>query len=265
MKVINRIKTYLVAAPVFTVLLLSAPSGFCADENGTQIGTVVAVKQSGWANRMNESVKRTIAKGDIVYAGDIIDVKYGNFVQIALKGNPDNIIHVEGNSLIQMFADGPTNVELSKGKVYAMLDNLGSANGFKISTPTAIASVRGTYYQVKTDGVATQAITYQGNVRVGGRHQDGEGTRGEVSVLAAQMTEVNGFSRVPKDPVVISESEFEEINDVIRILETPKPMLDYQEALKASKSEAPVESGSKLVKSGDEDDSEQEQGSQVVY
>lgn len=264
MRYINRIKIYIVATPLFGMLLFSSPASY-AQENGPSIGTVVAVKQSGWANRLNENVKRTIVKGDEVYAGDIIDVKYGNFVQIALNGNTDNIIHVEGNSLVQLFADGSTNVELSKGKVYAMLDNLGAANGFKISTPTAIASVRGTYYQVKTDGVSTQAITYQGSVRMSGRHVDGQPARGEKAILAAQISDVSGFSRVPKDAMVISEAEFQEINDVINTLETPKPLLDYKEALKQSKSEEPVESGSKLVKNGDDDESEKAGGSQVVF
>ena len=48
-----------------------------------KVGTIKSVRHSGWASSMNDSVKKTIQVGDALYEGDILDVKYANYVQIA--------------------------------------------------------------------------------------------------------------------------------------------------------------------------------------
>ncbi len=205
-----------------------------ANENDV-VGTVIAVKQSGWANRVNDSVKRTVAAGEKIYSGDILEVKRDNYVQIALDIDKENIIHIDQNSTVQIFSDGPADVQLSKGTVFALLDNLAPGQGFKIATPTAVGSVRGTYYKIETDGLKTLATTYQGLVNIAGLKADGSAASvGSVNVAPARTTELIGYDASPNKPREINRLEYEAINDVIRLTQanTPHKVLSYEEALK---------------------------------
>ncbi|MFT5206927.1 MAG: hypothetical protein ACI9CF_000670 [Candidatus Omnitrophota bacterium] len=199
------------------------------------IGTVVAVKKSGWATRVNGSVKRTVAPGEKIMNGDRLEVKRGNYVQIALDIDRENIIHIDQSSTVQLFSDGEADIQLSKGSVFAMLDNLPPGQGFKIATPTAVGSVRGTYYKIETDGLKTLATTYQGLVNVAGLNANGDvSATSSVDVAPARITELVGFDATPNKPKQINRLEFEAINDIIRLTQenTPQKILSYEEALR---------------------------------
>lgn len=222
----------LVTLTALTASVLGIQSAYAQE---AAIGKVISVKQSGWATRSNDTVKKTIKEGDAVYAGDIMDVRQGNYVDISLDEKSENILHVEGPSLIQLNKDGSPSIQLSQGKVYALLDNLGEMRNFAIQTPNAVSSVRGTYFSVATNGTETATALFQGAVRVAGRQANGFVTSSAVVLEAPQKTLVTGFGQKPSEPAQLSQKEFDEINKVLASIGLGKKALNYEDALKRAK------------------------------
>ncbi|MBF0254415.1 MAG: FecR domain-containing protein [Candidatus Omnitrophica bacterium] len=237
---------FLLAALTVGLSVLLVSDGHA--DGGEKVCTVASVKHSGWATRLHQSVKQTIKPGDVLYEGDILDVKSGNFVQLAFDDKNENIVHVQGNSLIQLSKDRGANLELTNGTIYALLDNLGAAKRFQVSTPAAIATVRGTYFKVKALGAESETTVYQGVVRVNGRYPDGRQMRREVSLLAGERASVRRPGAPPETPRRISREEFEEINTVIRGLDGSRNLLDFDALVGAE--EASTSSSGGLVSSG---------------
>jgi hypothetical protein len=203
------------------------------------IGKVIAVKNSGYTTRLQQSVKQTIKVGDILYAGDQIDVKNGNFVQIAFDKDKNNIVHIPGDSLVQITKDRAINVELTHGQVFALLDRLESGTQFRIVTPTAVSTVRGTYFGVKQIGTATQTSVYRGEVAVNGRQADGKNIGAVVPVMVGERTTVAHTGTRPDAPKQMTHAQFEEINGVIASLNGLKKPISYAEmAIEKTKADA---------------------------
>lgn len=218
--------------PVLAIALLVtfAFTNVCqADTSGEPIGKVLSVKQSGYATRVQQSVKHSIKAGDPVYSGDQIDVKTGNAVQIVLDANNENIIHIPGDSLVQISKNRTIDLQLSHGQTFALLDKLESGTKFRVVTPTAVSTVRGTYFSVKMSGSSTETSVYRGEVGVNGRQSDGKMLGAPTVIGAGEKTSVAHMGTKPLDPKRMTESEFNRINDVIGALNGIKKPLSYAE------------------------------------
>lgn len=215
---------------VVTGLTLFTPSIALSAEastGGQPIGKVISVKHSGYATRLQQSVKHTIKVGDTLYSGDMIDVKTGNVVQIALDSNKENIIHIPGDALVQITKDRAINLELSRGQVFALLDRLEPGTNFRVVTPTAVSTVRGTYFGVKTAGSGTETSVYKGAVGVNGRQPNGKALGTAIPISAGNKTSVAHLGTGPTAPKRMSQAEFDQINSVIGSLNGLKKPLNY--------------------------------------
>lgn len=213
----------------FAVLSLPLSAVSFAETKAEPIGKVISVKQSGYATRLQQSVKHTIKVGDVLYAGDQLDVKSGNVVQIALDADKNNIIHIPGDSVVQITKDRAINLELSHGQVFALLDRLQPGTKFRVMTPTAVSTVRGTYFGVKMNGTATETSVYRGEVGVNGRQSDGRMLGAAIPVHAGDKTQVAHTGTQPQEPKRMTAAEFEQINAVINTLGGLKKPLAYSE------------------------------------
>lgn len=233
------------ASLVLTAGLAMTPStpAFAASAS-EPIGKVISVKNSGYATRLQQSVKHTIKAGDTLYSGDQIDVKAGNYVQIAMDQDKNNIIHVPGGSMVQITKDKAITLDLSRGKVFALLDRLEPGTQFKVMTPTAVSTVRGTYFGVKQVGGTTETHVYRGEVGVNGRQADGKNLGAAVRVLEGQMTVTDHVGTRPKAPKRMSRTEFEEINHVIGTMNGVKQPLTYTDGQGEDKGSAGQRGGS---------------------
>lgn len=224
-KVLTTLTAGLVLLTSFPMTGLHAANAAAAEP----IGKVLAVKNSGYTTRLQQSVKQTIKAGDVLYAGDEIDVKRGNFVQIAFDKDKNNIVHIPGDSLVQITKDRAINVELAHGQVFALLDRLESGTKFRIVTPTAVSTVRGTYFGVKQIGTATETSVYRGEVAVNGRQADGKNIGAVVPITAGERTTVAHTGTRPDSPKQMTQAQFEEINGVIASLNGIKKPVSYTE------------------------------------
>ncbi len=255
---------------LFGGLSLTSLEPACAEAAGEAIGKVIAVKNSGYTTRLQQSVKHTIKVGDTLYAGDQIDVKTGNFVQIALDTDKNNIIHIPGDAVVQITKDRAINVELGRGQVFALLDRLESGTQFRVVTPTAVSTVRGTYFGVKLNGTSTQTSVYRGEVGVNGRQANGKALGAAIPVSMGEMTVVAHSGTRPQEPKQMGRAEFEEINSVIETLGGLKKPLAYSDLAAAKPaSEAAKRTGSDkdidLTKKNADLDDEANSNGKVVF
>lgn len=176
---------------------------------------VIAVKDNAWLVRRDASVKSSLRPGDVLYKGDRIDVMRGNSVDLAFDKARLNVIHVEGDAVMEISRLYPTYLDLSKGKLFALLDNLSSDRRFKILTPTATAAVRGTQFKVQFIDQISKVFTYQGSVQVAGRDiTTGLESKDTVILGPNEKTSVTAAGRAPEKPAPFSEQDASEIEGI---------------------------------------------------
>jgi hypothetical protein len=177
----------------------------------------VSQKGTAWVVRKDLSVKVSLKVGDLLFPGDQVIVMHGNTVHLAFDKDLQNVIQVEGESLLQLTGSNPINVELYKGKVFAVINKKTASSQFRISTPAAIASVRGTQYEVThSEEAGSKVYTYEGRVEVAGRDASGKETKDTVIVHAGEKTSVkkSGEMPLPAKPMTASEK-----NQVVGMLD----------------------------------------------
>ena len=174
---------------------------------------------SCWVVPKNSTSKSLLKVGDRVNEGDEIIVARDNAVELALDDQIENIIHIEGEAAVKLSGTSSAdtwNIDVSKGKIFALLDKKTIGEKFKITTPNAIAAVRGTQYQVWADSSDSKIYTYKGKVQVNGRKEDGRPTDESVVVKAGKKT-TSHRGEAPKNPESMTSDEKRQI-DAIRVL-----------------------------------------------
>ena len=195
--------TFVLAALLgLTVIAFAAPT----QANETYC-VVVSVEKNAWVVKADTAVKASLHVGDLLFAGDRLEVYQGNSVDIAFDKESANIVHIEGNSSFQITNIRPTNVTVDKGKVFSLLNNINADRRFQITTPTAIAAVRGTEFQVNATPAGTEIFTYQGKVQVAGRDAAGKASAQSVILEPNQKTSVKGIGKSPEPISAISATE----------------------------------------------------------
>jgi len=100
----------------------------------------------------NETDWRKAEKGMQLKAGDTIRTARHSKVDIALDKEKKNAIQIAEKALAVLNAaeDEATidRLELSRGRVYSNLENIKAGMSFEVTTPSAVAGVRGSSYMV---------------------------------------------------------------------------------------------------------------------
>ena len=117
------------------------------------------------------------AKADMRLAVNA-EIKTGAGAQCTLTFDDDlkNVITVKENTLIKIASLLPVKLDLSKGRVFALVEDLKKVQSFKIQTPTAIAGVLGTGESVGSQDQGSQVMCFDGGVGVQGLDNQGNPT-----------------------------------------------------------------------------------------
>lgn len=192
--------------------------------------TCVFISSSGtaWVMRRDSSVKATLKVGDIIYEGDQVTVLSGNSIEVAFDKEAKNIAHIIGEATFQIKGSNPTYIELTSGKLFALLKNRDPQSTFSVSTPTAIATVRGTEYQVKVEKGESQVLVYQGKVELEGKDKAGKPSGKSVMVKAGQKTKVQSLGKAPEAPKAMTEKEKSEIVTIHTKVDATKKAMNAQ-------------------------------------
>ncbi len=91
-----------------------------------------------------------LKKDQIIEAGDQIITGANGFVVIRYDAMSKNIVKIDKKSKAEFRSIEPTDLHLEDGSLFNILDGLGGVE-YQISTPTAVAAVRGTHLPVSYD------------------------------------------------------------------------------------------------------------------
>jgi hypothetical protein len=137
---------------LLALVVLASFSGFAQDDTQdtqpcvkiTRIAGCVRVERSG-AEPVNVGI------GDLLYAGDVLFVDKDAKVQLTFPGN--TLVLLKENSVLslrELAPDGRTRSALTAGYLLANLkEALSPGATFEVETPTALAVVRGTVFEVE--------------------------------------------------------------------------------------------------------------------
>lgn len=223
-------------------------------------------KNNAWVVRRDApDVKISLKVGDALYKGDTLVVTQGNKVQLAFDQQAENVMHIEGPTELQIDRINPTDIQLKQGKVFALLDKKGPASHFKVFAPTAIAAVRGTQFQVMARGQETQILTYRGQVEVNGRKASGEPTDESVILGPGQKTKTVSVGTAPAPTDLLSQSEQNEIGNIIGTVSETKTWMKGQDVQKWFAPKEGSSSSSSSSSSGNDSNTSTSKAGPIVF
>ncbi|HRK61622.1 MAG TPA: FecR domain-containing protein [Candidatus Omnitrophota bacterium] len=110
---------------------------------------VYEVKGDAKRSSAGSPIEKKLKKGDTIKAGDTIITGSGSVASITFDENYKNAVYVPENSQALIVSIEPTEIKIQNGSVYSAIDGLPHGSTWKITTPVAIAAVRGTLYVVR--------------------------------------------------------------------------------------------------------------------
>ena len=172
---------------------------------------VMTVKGEAFVTQDN-SMRKTLKEGDILKAGDFLEVEKGGQVDLAFDKEWNNITRIWESSQVKIRSIYPTGLMLDRGDIFSKLNKLPKGTTFEIQTPTAVAAVRGTEFltSVAEQG-QTSVVSYEHNVDV--FNLDADGNLGNhVVVGETEKTVVPRINEPPVPPVKAPESDMQKVS-----------------------------------------------------
>ncbi|MBI2094887.1 MAG: FecR domain-containing protein [Candidatus Omnitrophica bacterium] len=162
-------------------------------------GEVMTVR--GTAYVLNEdSGQRPLNQGDLVKAGDRIEVGQSSHVDIAFDKEWNNIARVGEKSTAEIRSVYPTGIGLPEGDIFAKLHKLPKGTTFEIQTPVAVAAVRGSEYWTEHRDGATKVLNFSPSpVEVFALSDKGD-LIGRTIVQQTERTEIRMMNEPPAPP-----------------------------------------------------------------
>ncbi len=188
---------------VSLVMLLALQATLYAQKMKTGINKAVVVKKAEGSidiQRKGESGWAPLNEDDSINPEDQIVIGYDGELVIDVKGNT---VQLSGRTLFSFQSlSGDTSMDLWRGRLRSSVKELSSSESFEVRTPIAVCAVRGTDFEVETNG-KTLLKTYEGSVAFK-NIETGE----EVLVEAGRQSVVEP-GKAPTKPEIIPEPEEE--------------------------------------------------------
>jgi hypothetical protein len=134
----SRFRKGLVLALSLLICVPAFASSFRCEVLGVK-GTVTA--------RGVEGGSRALKEGDLLEAGETVEVDDDSYADLAYDKDWQNITRLEANTKIKIASIASGKLELLEGGVFAKLKKLPQDSTFEVQTPTAVATVRGSVYR----------------------------------------------------------------------------------------------------------------------
>lgn len=139
--------------------LFMAPFGQCETSSPAQHVVVASVK--GEASLIREGQSTAIKAGDQVREGDQIRTAADGTVDLVVNNVAGYRALPSSESSVKNADPRSTDLSVTKGKIVVNLSKLSKDSSFQVTTPTAIAAVRGTQFSCSAnpgDGGASFAV-----------------------------------------------------------------------------------------------------------
>ena len=158
---------------------------------------------------------RSAELGTKVDVGDKIRTARKSIADVALDEAKKNTIRISPKTLVMLDSANPGTIDrldLSRGMVYAKVENIQSGLSFEVSTPSAVAGVRGSAYSVYVERDEDEIKAYKDSAFVQAYDADGNLIT-EVTVPEGFKTFVERFEG-PGSLIQVTLREFSRFDDV---------------------------------------------------
>ena len=149
----------------YKVLILSTMIllGMCATVRAAE---VLFVKGSVQVQAPDDETWRNVEKGMQVNIGDRIRTARHSKIDIALDKTKLNTIQLGERTLavLHSSADAIDRIDISRGRVYSNMEGIKSGLSFEVTTPSAVAGVRGSSYMVYVENDQDEVAAYKDTV-----------------------------------------------------------------------------------------------------
>ena len=180
---------------IFLIFICTLPvSGFTADSRDTAIRDE-SIDAHMFAPKPDGSEKDGMAKvyelqgkalitpkgspeekilkvGDEIHIGDSVYTEKGASLSISFDSRKQNAVRIPAETKATFTSIEPTDIKLDDGSIFNVVNGLAAGSTWKITTPSAVAAVRGTVFLVRYE--AANGQMYAATVDV---PDDIEGTR----------------------------------------------------------------------------------------
>jgi hypothetical protein len=97
----------------------------------------------------------------VLFGGDQLKTGDNSWAEIGIGEDFANVVRVEELTLVELTELGPTEINLLKGELRALVERIGADETFEIRTPTSVCGVRGTGWDISTDGRKVTVDVYE--------------------------------------------------------------------------------------------------------
>lgn len=156
---------------IFCGVIIFAAGGIYSQESDT--ARVFSVRGDARVIPLGSNVGVQCQEGMLINPGDWIRTGENSSVTFAFDHDADNVVRVQENSLVIMRLDGYFKVQLLKGKVNAILENVQHGEKFRVLTPSVVTESASSGWMVSAEGEYSTVVVVEGEAYVLGVNKDG--------------------------------------------------------------------------------------------
>lgn len=195
-------------------------------------GKAYAYKVEGKAmlTKSGSPVETTLKVGDLIQTGDKIYTEKGAVISIAFDSMKKNAVQIPAETSALFKSIEPTDIHLDDGTVFSAVDGLPKGSTWQVSTPSAVAAVRGTVYLVNYE--ASTGDFFAGTFDVADDDK--------VSAIEVQPVDGQGLANVPEGKEINLKEGDQPTNDMVQDLkpETVAEIREFFQELKSERNES---------------------------
>lgn len=204
-------------------------------------GRVYEIKGKAMIIRSGNPAQSKLKVGDLIRQGDEIFTQKKSAVSIAFDYLKKNAVHIPESSRAIFKSIEPTDIQLEDGAVFNAVDGLPQGSTWKISTPVAVAAVRGTVYLVRYEMKTGEFYAATVDVPDDGRSSSIDirqvKNEGEVNVPEGkQITLREGESPTPEMVQNLSPEAVKEVQQFFNFLKNYQAEIEGKGTIKSGES-----------------------------
>jgi hypothetical protein len=202
--------------------LLAWTAVFCPSAGAAEAFRCEVLALEGGAKVITASGgSSALREGDLLAEGDSIEVAEDGSVDLAYDRDWRNVVRLEGGSKVRVASVSPAKLDLTNGAVFAKLKELPKSSSFEITTPTAVAAVRGTEYRTVVRDGETEVFNFSpSKVFVYGVDPAGQRMAQPAVLEEGQKTAVEDPGDAPEAPGAMDAGDRKEGEESQKAIET---------------------------------------------
>lgn len=189
-------------------------------------GHVYQIDGKAMITRQGSPVESKLKVGDLIQVGDAIYTKEKSSVSITFDYLKKNAVHIPESSRAIFNSIEPTDIKLDNGSIFNAVEGLPQGSSWKVTTPVAVAAVRGTVYLVRFETETGEFYAATVDIPDDGRS----------SAIDIQLIERDGLANVPEGKEITLREGDTPSDDIVKDL-SPEGVAEIQKFFQQLQSE----------------------------